>query len=494
MSLTLLNLPAPPESGKKAFLGGPYNLGSIASLLVGVRSQSGQFVTPATALRASAVLACIRILCEDISALPLRLFRRTVTGAQPATDHPLYRLLHDSPNPFMTSMEMRESMILDCLSSGQSFVEKEISSNGISALWPLSAARMVFANPLEQFVEPNDPPLFYRYADPRSGQRTLLSDDLWITRVLSPAGTVEGQSIILLAREAIGLALAAQEQGARLFAHGIQSDTVITSPADVDVDDEQRKELRKSLQDRYSGSANAFLPLLLQGGLDIKRIGLTAQESQYLESRAFQLQDIARIFRIPDVLLGVQQGKTATFASAEQFFLSYVKYTLQPWCTRIEQAIHRDLLAPSEAAEYFVKHDLDSLTRADLQTRYSAHAAGIAAGFLTRNEARVQENLPTLPGLDEPLSPLNLGSGTNLKPAQGAGARAAQQLARNCVAHEEKLLADGKPAQDVYAKLLPAYLRDKAGLTIAQCVEYCSARLAGASDGVELLTQLLIAG
>jgi hypothetical protein len=157
--------------------------------------------------------------------------------------------------------------------------------------------------------------------------------------------------------------------------------------------------------------------------------------------------------------------------------------------------MNRDLLAPSEAAEYFFKHDLDSLMRADLQTRYSAHASGINAGFLTRNEARRMENLPALPGLDTPLSPLNMASGDGqLPPAQGAGARIARQLALNCVAHEAKLLADGKPAEDVYAKLLPGYLRDKTGLTVAKCAEYCSARSAGASDGAELLTQFLIAG
>jgi hypothetical protein len=157
------------------------------------------------------------------------------------------------------------------------------------------------------------------------------------------------------------------------------------------------------------------------------------------------------------------------------------------------------LLAPSEAADYFVKHDLDSLTRADLQTRYAAHATGIQAGFLTRNEARQMENLPTLPGLDEPLSPLNMGSG-NLKPVQGAGAassldaRLALQLARNTVVHEMRLLADGKSRADVYAKLLPSFLTAKTGLSTAQVAEYCHARLqteAGESEGVELLASLL---
>ncbi len=236
------------------------------------------------------------------------------------------------------------------------------------------------------------------------------------------------------------------------------------------------------------GSANAFTPLILTGGLTASKLGLTAVESQFIESRQFQLADIARIFRIPDVLLGISAGKTATFASAEQFFLSYVKYTLSPWCARIEQSITRDLLAPSET-DYFAKHDLDSLTRADLSTRYTAHAAGITAGFLTRNEARTMENLPTLPGLDEPLSPLNMGSGN-----QNNSARLAHQLAKNAVAHETKLLADGKSRVDVYTKLLPGYLSAKTGMSPTQCAEYCAARLHAESselEGVEILAGLL---
>lgn len=490
MGLITLNLPAPP-SGKQAAmpLGGVYDLGSLASTMMGVKSASGQFITPEKAMRASAVLACIRILTEDLSALPLNLYRRTPQGSQLATDHPLFRLLHDAPNAWQTSMEMREALVLDCLAFGQSFVEKEFNGDGVSALYPLSAARMIHVNPLDAFIPP-PVPIFFRYSDPR-GQRVLISDDLWTTRMLAPSGTIAGASIILLAREAIGLALAAEEQGARLFSNGVQTDLALQTDGEIG----EKEQLREAFMKRHAGTANAWMPLLLENGLKASRIGLTAQESQYIETRAFQLQDIARIFRIPEVLLGISQGKSSTYASAEQFFLAYAKYTLGPWCQRIEQAIHRDLLAPSEAGEYFVRHDIDSLTRADLQTRYAAHASGIASGFLTRNEARQFENLPTLPGLDEPLSPLNLGSGSNLKPAQGAGARLAQQLAKNAVAHEQKLLADGKSAQDVFTKLLPGYLRDKTGLSAVECAEYCAARLAdGAADGLELLTQFLIAG
>jgi len=489
MGLITLNLPRPVPSDKKAEFGSaPYDFASVASLFASVRTNSGQRVNASTALRSAAVLACIRILTEDLSALPLNLYRRTPQGAALATDHPLFPLLHDAPNNWQTSMEMREALVLDCLAFGQAFIEKEIGPDGINALYPLSAARMVHVNPLDAFIPP-PVPLFFRYSDPRLTQRILISDDLWITRMLAPGGTIDGRSLILLAREAIGLALAAEEQGARLFAHGVQSDLVLQT--DDSVDQEGKKQLREAFMARHAGTGNSWLPIILEGGLKAERIGLTAQESQYIEARSFQLQDIARIFRIPDVLLGISTGKSSTYASAEQFFLAYVKHTLTPWCQRIEQSIHRDLLAPSEAAEYFVRHDLDSLTRADLQTRYSAHVAGISAGFLTRNEARQKENLPALPGLDEPLSPLNMGSG-NPNPQKTNAL--AHQLARNCVAHEQKLLSDGKSPQDVYAKLLPGYLRDKTGLPAAKCAEYCSARLAGDSDGVELLTQFLIAG
>lgn len=495
MGLIRLNLPNPPApTGKQAGslpFGAPYNLGTLTSMFQTVRSISGQYVTPATALRASAVLSCIRILCEDLSALPLNLYRRTPQGAILATDDPRFRLLHDSPNSWQTSMELRESMILDTLCFGQSFVEKVIGPDGISELHPLSAGRMVPMNPLDLYIPP-PVPLFWRYADPRTGQRVLMSDDLWRVCLLAPAGYLEGQSLILLAREAIGLLLAAEEQGARLFQQGVQSDLVLT--VEEALDTEARQQLVQAVDARYSGSQNSWRPLLLENGLDVKRISLTAQESQYIEARQYQLAEIARLFRIPDVLLGISHGRTATFASAEQFFLSYTKHTLQPWCTRIEQAAQRDLLAPSET-DLFVKHDLDSLMRADLQTRYSAHASGIAAGFLTRNEARRMENLPTLPGLDEPLSPLNMGSGGKIPPAQGAGARLAHQLAKNTVAHEMKLLADGKTRADVYTKLLPGYLTSKTGLSAVQCAEYCQARLsqpdAGEAEGIELLAGLL---
>src|SRR5919108_647676 len=146
MGLIQLHLNTPAPTGKRAefsSLDAPYNLATLTGIFQGVRSHSGQFFTPTTALRASAVLACIPILCEDLAALPLNLFRRTPQGAVLATDDPRFRLLHDSPNNWQTSMELRESMILDVLCFGQSFTEKIIGRDGIESLLPLSAARMI---------------------------------------------------------------------------------------------------------------------------------------------------------------------------------------------------------------------------------------------------------------------------------------------------------------------------------------------------------------
>jgi HK97 family phage portal protein len=487
MKLISLGLTSPKASTPQ-----PHNLATLSNLLVGTRTFSGQYVNEQTALRASAVLSCIRILSEDIAQLPLNLYRRTPRGSVLAVEHPLYRLLHDAPNSYQTSLELREGLLLDMLLHGQAFCEKQIGPNGIEAIYPLAAGCMQYRDTLQTIP---DGVLRWNYSDPKTGTRTLLADDLWRVNLLSAAGTIEGRSLVLLAREAIGLALAAEEQGARLFSQGIQSDLTLSS--EETLGDDEKKQLRTAFMDRHAGSSNAWMPLLLEGGLKAARIGLTAQESQYIESRQYQLSDIARIFRVPDVLLGIANGKTATFASAEQFFLSYVKHTIGPWVRRIEQTITRDLLAPSES-DLYAKHDLDALLRADLQTRYNAHKVGIEAGFLTRNEARAYEDLPLLEGLDTPILQLNMGSGNSQPTSTFRSAEAmAHSLAANVAAHETRLLSDGKPRAEVYAKLA-AYIANKTGLPAQLSEEYCVRRVAQTdsteAEGLAMLKALLLTG
>lgn len=509
MDLISLNLSTPQALA----FNNESELAAVSGLLIGTQTNSGQAVSPETAMRASASLACLRILMEDISQLPLRLHRQGPRGATLATDHPLYRLLDSSPNHWQTSMEMREGMVLDMLLNGTAFVEKAIGRNGIEALYPLAASRMLFRDVLADGTArwlysppPNNTPMLPVPGTTGALQnlRVLLADDLWRVNLMAPTGYIEGRSLILLAREAIGLALAAEEQGARLFSNGLQTSVIFKAPEQLDEDG--RTQLKAALTHAYSGTSNFWKPLVLEGGLDVSKIGLTAQESQYIEARQFQLQDIARIFRIPSVMLGISD-KQSTHSSSEEFFRSYVKFTIQPWVRRIEQTISRDLLAPSES-DLYAKHSLDGLLRADLKSRYDAHKVGIESGFLTRNEARAIEDLPLLDGLDSPVLALNMGtnappSPTTPEPADQTGeteaklSRMAQCHAANVVSHEMRLLSDGKPRAEVYAKLA-GYIAAKTGLSAPLCEEYCRRRAAQTdsteAEGIEMLKSLLLTG
>jgi HK97 family phage portal protein len=370
---------------------------SWSEIFQDVRSASGKVVTPETAMRTTASLACIRILVEDVAAPPLILKRTTPSGPVDAIEHSLYDKLRTTPNTYQTSVELREHMMLDTLLWGKfaNWVQRD-GAGQVTSISPLMANALTFGG-----IRPNGDP-FWNYSS-QYLTRQFTVYDLWRGSMLSRT-TFEGQSLIFLAREAIGLAMAAEEQGARLFSNGIQSDLVLEYAETLD--DPSRQTLKKALNDAYSGSSNAFRALVLDNGLTAKRIGLTAVESQFLEARNYQLSDIARIFRIPSVMLGIIGDKANTYASTEQFFLSYEKHCLRPWCNRIEQTISRDLILPGEKG-LFARHDLSDLLRADMKTRYEAYAIGTGSGFVKLNEPRQWEGLQTDPRLDIFLRDLN---------------------------------------------------------------------------------------
>jgi HK97 family phage portal protein len=372
--------------------------------LLAAPTASGRHVTPETALRASAVLACIRILCEDIATLPLRMFVRTRNGSQYALSHPTFELLYSSPNDEMTSVELREHMILDCLLTGGFYNLLRIDGAGdITAIEPLAATNVIPRR------DPKSGDLLFDYAPPAGGPlQTFTAEQIWRGQMLSQYG-ITGRSVSLLAREAIGLALAAEEQGARLFSNGAQVTGFLSTPPGVELTKEQRDDIASGWKAAYGGSSNAMKTALLQQGLTYQKLSLTAQESQFIEARKFQLQEIARIFRIPSILLGAND-KESTFASAEAFFSSYVRNTLLPWTVRIEQTITRDLLRPSERSRYYAKHNMAALLRADTYQRFQAYQLGINSGWLSRNEVREMEELNTEPGLDTFMAPLNAGT------------------------------------------------------------------------------------
>jgi HK97 family phage portal protein len=338
----------------------------------------------------------MRGISEDLSALPLILYKRGTDGDVRATDHEVYSLLSSTPNPIMTSLELREHIVFDLMLHGNFYVLRNDAPDGtIDNLWPLQAG-LVTRHGLE---------LLWYYSDAVTGiSGTFTADTVWRGSIMS-SNCIDGFALTLLAREAVGLLLAAERQGARLFAHGVQSDLVLQH--DDVVDEDSQNQLREAFTRQYSGAGNAWKPLILEGGIKASRIGLTAQESQYIEARKFQIEDIARVFRYPEVLLGTATGRSSTYASAEQFFQAYVKHTLTPWAVRIEQTIERDLLLPRERSMYFVRHDFDQLLRGDTKARYEAYQLAISFGGMSPAEFRRRENLPFVPGLDYYSRPLN---------------------------------------------------------------------------------------
>lgn len=478
--LTLLNLEQPPKVTADCELNAPTGLSmrdiaSVEQFLIGLKTHTGQIVTPEKARRCSAVLACMRIISEDLSSLPLVLYKRTPQGDERATDHEIYTILDSAPNEIMTPLEVREHMVFDMMLYGNFYnlkFDDPSNPGNVGSIWPLQAGYVV-----RRWRE-----LVWTYTDPLTGISGQFTDqDVWRGSFLA-ANAMDGTAITLLAREAIGLLLAAEEQGARLFSHGVQSDLVIEAGEDTTLDDDAKKQLREAFMARHSGSGNAFMPLIGEGGVTFKRIGLTAQESQYIESRKYQVEDIARVFRVPEVLLGNStSGKSSTYASAEQFFQSYTKHTLGPWATRIEQTGQRDLLATREKAKYFLKHDFSSLLRADTAARYASYATGISSGFLSPADARRGENLPYVPGLDYYTRPRNTVAtagqdASEVKPTDQSGL--ADRVATFLFRKEQKALIGRKENPDTFYTHFGGFVEDMTGADLDSVLAYVEMRRA----------------
>jgi HK97 family phage portal protein len=473
MELTLLNLeaPAPKVMAADASIS---NVQAMEDLFLNFRTESGERVSPEKARRCSAVLACMRGISEDLAALPLTLYKRGENGDEPAVNHPLYDLLSSCPNEVMTSFEMREHIIVDAMLHGNFYVlHYEDQKGNIEKLWPLSAG-YVTRQPLE---------LIWYFSDPlTSVSGNFTADAVWRGQLLASNG-VDGQALTLLAREAIGLLIAAEKQAARLFKHGVQTDLVLETTETLEEDD--KTELRKAFMQRYAGAGNAFLPILLEGGLKANKIGLTAQESQYMEARQYQVSDVARIFRYPEVLLGGggNKGKASTYASAEQFFQSYVKHCLLPWARRIEETIHRDLLNNLERKRYYARHDFDQLLRGDTAARYDAYNKAFLSGGMSPAEWRKKESLPYVPGLDYYVMPTNYvkvagkdkGPGPDV-PQDTTEPGLTARVARLIFEKERKAFTVGKADAEVFYAHFGSFVEDLTGADLDSVSAYIELR------------------
>lgn len=368
---------------------------------IGARStKSGIVVTPESALKVGAVFACVRVLSEDVAKLPLHLYRRTARGGKErASDHPLYELLHSQPNAHQTAFEFREMLQAHLGLRGNAYAFIVRIGREIRELLPIHPDRV-------QVSVGEDWTITYdiQVGTHRSDRRHFGAHEILHLRGLATDG-VCGLSPVDMAREAIGLAKAAEQHGARAMRNGGQPGLVVTHPSELSEQGSQN--LRESIEAATSGE-NLFRVLLLEEDMKATAVNLDHRNLQFLESRKFQVAEVARWYRMPLHKIGDLERSTNN--NIEHQGIEYLTDTLQPWLVRWEQRLALALLRPEERKEYFCEFNADGVVRGDIKSRYEAHGAAIRDGWKTRNEVRVQENMNPEDGLDEFLVPLNMAA------------------------------------------------------------------------------------
>lgn len=364
-----------------------YSISSRYRFLMGPTA-AGNTVNERSAMQLTAVYACVRILAEGIAGLPLHLYKCGKNGSrEKAVEHPLYFLLHDEPNPEMTSLVFRETLMTHLLLYGNCYCQIIRDGRGqVTALYPLM--------PNQMSVDRDEKgQLYYTYL--RSGDEAdtmkkgivyLLPEDVLHIPALGFDGLV-GYSPIAMAKNSIGMGLACEEYGAKFFANGAAPSGVLEHPGTI----KDITRLRESWNAIYGGSKNAGKVAILEEGMHYSPISISPNEAQFLETRKFQVDEIARIFHVPPHMIG--DLERSTFSNIEQQSLEFVKYTLNPWVCRWEQALTRSLLSPKEKREYSIKFNVDGLLRGDYQSRMNGYAVGRQNGWMSANDIRKLENL-----------------------------------------------------------------------------------------------------
>ena len=366
-------------------------------------STSGKRVNERSAMQMTAVYSCVRILSEAVAGLPLHLYQYTDKGSrlsathtarEKAVDNPLYFLLHDEPNTEMTSFVFRETLMTHLLLWGNAY--SQIIRNGkgeVMGLYPLMPDRMT-VNRDEKGR------LYYEYMVSSDDTKTLKDGTVRLSPydVLHIPGLgfdgLVGYSPIAMAKNAIGLAIAAEEYGSKFYANGATPSGILEYPGTVKEPDK----VRESWNAGFGGSSNAHKIAVLEEGMKYTPISISPNEAQFLETRKFQINEIARIFRVPPHMVG--DLEKSSFSNIEQQSLEFVKYTLEPWLVRWEQAMQRALIQQDDKSKYFIKFNVDGLLRGDYQSRMQGYATARQNGWMSANDIRELENLDRIPAED----------------------------------------------------------------------------------------------
>lgn len=370
----------------KTRAGPPKNIwNNVASFFFG-STTSGKVVNEQTAMQTTAVYACVRILAETIASLPLHTYRHTKNGKEKATDHPLYYLLHNEPNPEMTSFVFRETLMGHLLLWGNAYEQIIRDGRGkVLALYPLLPDKMTVERD-------KNGELYYLYN--KNGEYyPLRSDEVLHIPGLGFDGLI-GYSPIAMAKNAIGMAIATEEYGAKFFANGAYPGGVLEHPGIV----KDPARVRDSWNAVYQGTGNAHRIAVLEEGMAFKSIGIPPEQAQFLDTRKFQTEEICRIFRVPPHMIA--NLDRATFSNIEHQSISFIDNTIVPWVTRLEQSMQKVLFTGDEKKQLFVKFNLNGRLRGDAASRAAFYQTMRQNGIMSANDIRELEEMNLIPEED----------------------------------------------------------------------------------------------
>jgi HK97 family phage portal protein len=370
------------------------SLANPAAFLTGLfnTSKTGVQVSEDNALTFSAVYAAVRIISETIASIPLNVYNYDGESRTIAREHPVQKLLAKSPNPLASTFTFRECMAANLVLHGNAYAKIELNAAGRPvALIPL--------NPLKVEVKIVDGQKVYVF----DKKHTYLDYEVLHVVGLSFNG-LTGKSPIEVSREAVAIGLAAQEYGARFYSNGANTGGVITAPGRLSI--EAIKRLKESWNRANQGLANTHGTAILEEGMKYDKVGLDPEQAQFLQSRKFQVNEIARIFRIPPSYLADLEN-SSTRANTEQQAIQFVRDCITPYVRRFEVELNRKLFREDES-NYYAYFTMEGLMRGDQKARYEAYAVARNWGWLSVNDIRDLENLNPIEGGDVYLTPLNM--------------------------------------------------------------------------------------
>jgi len=347
---------------------------------------TGERVNVSTALRISTVWACVRLISETVSTLPFMLYKRDPERAI-AYKHPLYFLLHDSPNADMTAVSFWEVIVAAMLLWGNAYAAILRAGGNIVALEFIMPERM-------QAIRLPDGSIEYQWVDTLGVKQVSRDADILHIPAFSIDGII-GLSPIGYASSILGSALAADRAAGTFFRNALMSSGVFTT--DALVKEGQRETFKQRLQE-YQGAMNAGKAPLLEAGVKFNALGINPNDAQLLETRAFSIEEICRWYRVPPYMVGHSEKSTSWGTGLEQQNLGFLQYTLRPWLKRIEQAVNKKLLGPTERREYYSEFNFEALLRADSAGRATFFSTMVNNGIYTRDEVRAKENLTPMGG------------------------------------------------------------------------------------------------